>query len=318
MNEKQEKLEDLMIEKFNEAEVAIKEDRTIYAFNCLCKAYKIALKLRNGIYMDRCASNLVSTCSKVAKLYIEEASNLLSGKKHHSCASYLRKAKKVAKIGMYFEKYYHKAENEEMLNKIEALIKENKEALTELRRDRFDNLIDGCSSVIESIGDFISGVFSSDYSYTYDDDDYNEDKENESENDSNPEYQEAVKDYNAGINMLNKSFTTNRSMDLKYAIDYFEDCYQASKGKFPDLKHDALEMIAKCYYELGEISENEGERCMAWRSFNTARDYYSDAERYYLKGQENLPSDCRDYFADAISRARSSYSEADYQYRYDD
>jgi len=315
MNEKFEKLEDLMITEFNKAELAINEDRTIYAFKCLCKSYKIALKLKNGIYMDKCASNLVNVCSNVAKFYMKLASNRLSWKEHHACSNLLRKAKKVAKIGMYFEQHYHKTENEEIFNKIEELIDKNKEALSELRRERFDNLIEGCSSFFESIGDFISDVFSSDYSYSYDDESIEDTK---NENDSNPEYQAAVKDYNAGINVLNKTLTINRSTDLSYAIDYFEDCYRASKDKFPDLKHDALEMIAKCYFELGEISENEGERCMTYRSYNTARDYYSDAERYYLKGQENLPSDCRDYFSDAISRVRSSYINADYQYRYDD
>lgn len=81
---------------------------------------------------------------------------------------------------------------------------------------------------------------------------------------------------------------------------------------------DALEMIAECYYELGQISEDNGERCMSSRSYNTARDYFSDAENYYLKGQENLPSDCYDYFETAISRVKNSYNEAIYQYRYGD
>lgn len=181
MNENFEKLEDIMIAKYHEAQLSIEEKRFICAFKCLCKSYKIALKTKNSIYMDLCASNLADVCPKVAKSYIVLSSRHSSNKKYHHCLNCLKKARNVAKLGIYFEQFYHKTENEKILNSIEELIESNKENIKTLRQENFERLKDGCHNFFENIGDFISDIFSPSYETTYIDNDSNDDESNNNE-----------------------------------------------------------------------------------------------------------------------------------------
>ena len=159
-----EKLEDLMLFHFNSGSVKHQEKNYVEALLHLKEAFKLALKLRHSIYMDKCAALLVDVCYEAVKLYLNEVEELSKEKQFHKCTRVLRKCKSIAKFGAQLEVHYNATKNSEIIVNIKTAITKNKENLAQLRKERFENFKNRCSDAAESVGefmgDFISGVFS--------------------------------------------------------------------------------------------------------------------------------------------------------------
>lgn len=307
-----EKLENL----YNEGLNAYENENYVLALKFLFSAYKIAKKINNCIYMPKCAELLMDVCYNLSYSYYSKGFDFYEADAFSRASHNLKKAKKLAKIGCFFEKPFNETDNAELLKTIEDLFEENKEFIDERRQERWDNFK-------ENLGDFLDFMLSSSDSDT--DEVVNSDIDDAIQEDSN----EIVSKYAVEISSqkleqlkrIKFSYETSKAISsISDRIDKLLDCHQSAKEHgFTSTKEFLCDTIAYQYYSWGLENYNEAISRYNQNIFDSAKSYAKDAEIYFDKACYWVMDDSTTNYAEDSRNASHLWSNIDRaQSEYDD
>lgn len=282
------------------------------ALKYLLKTYKISNKTGYNNYTYEIATTLKEVCYFVSLKYLNEGKRLIQSSAYTTASNNLNKARKIAKIGLMFESPFKQSTKISLLiPNIEEVIETNDELIKERRFERVTKFKDGCSHVVESVGDFLSETLE-----IFDEilDSTNDENSSSTENDESTSQAETE-----AIEYYNKA---SAAYDKGSALYEYKACYEiAHKNNLTELENDACEAIAEIYNDLGCECYNNGISNYNAESFESAKSNFKDAERYFEKAKDWVPENCESFLKeikDNISDARMSYNDADFEFHFGD
>ena len=268
-------------EIFEEGKNAYENEDYRLAFKKLRLAFKIAKKVNNCIYMPKCAELLKEVCYALACDLCDIGEDLHDNEALTRASLKLTKAKKLAKIGSYFEAPFKEDKNSKLLEEIEELILDNKVSIKDRRSDQIESIKEGLENIKDGIAEFFGDMLDAMASSSTNEE---EEKLKDPQNIAKAHI-DHCEYYNKGIN----------ASDNETKLDYFKESYYiAEKYGLNDDKYDAAYKVAEIYMEYGYKEYSDGTDYFNRENFQLASSSFYEAEKHYRKAKEWSPSNSLD------------------------